>query len=248
MRILLSVIIFLLLSAASQGQQRFAFTHITTDDGIGLSSNHITSLYQDPKGFIWIGTANGLQRFDGSKFIQISTTKTGSDELLYPRISQIVPADSGKLVLGMFTLRQFGIFDPATFIYKRIALKPAKKISAAAEYRLWTDSKGEIYLNVQNYGVLHYNKTENAFVDDHPFPFPKGWTLNLLGAHENTVKQQYWFACDSGLCIYDKSSRQMWYRRNNPRNLPILKNALIQDGIGKIYIDRRQRIWIFSYP
>jgi len=248
MRILLSIIILLLLSTASQGQQRFAFTNITTDDGIGLTSNHITSIYQDAKGFIWVGTANGLQRFDGSKFIQISTTKTGSDELLYPRISQIVPAENGKLVLGMFTLRQFGIFDPSTFIYKKIALKPAREIAASTEYRLWKDTKGEIYLNVQYYGILHYNKTENAFVDDHPFPFPKGWTVNLLGAHENTAKQQYWFACDSGLCIYDKKSRQMWYSQNNPRNLPILKNARIQDGIGMIYTDKQQRIWIFSYP
>src|SRR3954454_20062238 len=157
MRELFASIFLLLLAATSVAQQRFAFTHITTDDGIGLTSNHITSLYQDEKGFIWIGTANGLQRFDGTKFIQITTTKTGSDPLLYPRISQIVATDSGKLVLGMFTLRQFGIFDPSTFIFKQIALKPAGKIPASSEYRLWKDSKGEIYLNVQKYGLLHYN-------------------------------------------------------------------------------------------
>src|SRR3954454_13812163 len=109
MRELFASIFLLLLAATSVAQQRFAFTHITTDDGIGLASNHITSLYQDGKGFIWVGTANGLQRFDGSKFIQISTTKAGGDALLYPRTSQIVAADSGKLLLGMFSLRQFGI-------------------------------------------------------------------------------------------------------------------------------------------
>lgn len=248
MKGLLSIILLLLLSNTSVAQQRFAFTHITTDDGIGLSSNHITSLYQDEKGFIWVGTANGLQRFDGSKFIHISTTKTGSDPLLYPRISQIVSADSGKLILGMFTLRQFGLFDPSTFIYKKIALKPSKTIPASSEYRLWKDSKGEVYLNVQNYGVLHYNKKDNSFVEDHPFPFPKGWTVSLLGACENQVKQQYWFACDSGLCIYDKRSRQMWYKRNNPYKLPVLNNTRIQNGLTRVYIDRKQRIWLFSYP
>jgi streptogramin lyase len=241
-------VILLLLFTTILPAQRFTFTHITTDDGIGLASNHVTSLHQDEKGFIWIGTANGLQRFDGSKFIQISTSKAGGDKLMYPRISQIIPSDSGKLILGMFTLRQFGIFDPSTFIYKKIILKPSKKIPASAEYRLWKDSQGEIYLNVQNYGILHFNKKDNSFVDDNPFPLPKGWIANTLATYENKPKQQFWFGCDSGLCIYDKRSGQMWYNRNNPTNLPILNNARINRNVGKIYIDRSKRIWLFGYP
>jgi ligand-binding sensor domain-containing protein/two-component sensor histidine kinase len=247
MRALFCIILLLLFAKVSQAQ-RFTFTHITTDDGIGLASNHVTSLHQDDKGFMWIGTANGLQRFDGSKFIQISTSKTDGDKLMYPRISQMVPADSGKFILGMFTLRQFGIFDPSTFIYRKIALKPDKKIPASSEYRMWKDSRGEIYLNVQDYGILHFNKKDNSFVDDKPFPFPKGWVINTLGAYENHAKQQYWFACDSGLCIYDIGSRQMWYKRNNPNNLPILNNLKIQTGLSRIYIDRQHRIWLFGYP
>jgi ligand-binding sensor domain-containing protein/two-component sensor histidine kinase len=248
MRVLLSHILFVLLASSISAQQRFAFTHITTDDGSGLASNHVTSLHQDEKGFIWVGTANGLQRFDGSKFIQINTAKPGSDPLLYPRISQILPADSGKLVLGMFTLRQFGLFDPSTFIYKKIALRPSKRIPASSEYRLWKDSDGEIYLNVQNYGILHLNKKENVFVEDNVFPIPPGWTVNLIGTYENASKQQYWFGGDSGICIYDKRSRQMWYRGNNPHELPILNNPLVQSGITRIYIDKQKKIWIFCYP
>ncbi len=248
MKSFLPIILLLGFCNLSKGQQGFAFTHITTDDGTGLASNHVTSLFQDEKGFMWVGTANGLQRFDGSKFVHISTSKTGSDELLYPRISQIIPADNGKLLLSMFTLRQFGLFDPSTFIYKKISLKPSRPIPAGVEFRLWKDSKGEIYMNVQFYGILHYIKKENSFVDDKPFPLPKGWIVNLLGAYEDPRKQQYWFSCDSGLCIYDSRSRQMWYRRNNPGDLPILKNERVQDGIERVYIDKQQRIWIFSYP
>jgi ligand-binding sensor domain-containing protein len=167
------IILFVLSCQPSFAQQGFAFTHINTEDGIGLASNLVTSLYQDEKGFIWVGTANGLQRFDGSKFIGISTSKTGSDNLEHSRISQIIPTDSGKLVLAMFSLRQFGLFDPATFIYRKIAIK-AKNISPRSELRLWKDSRGEIYLNVQNFGILHYNKQNNTFIDDKPFPFPAG--------------------------------------------------------------------------
>jgi hypothetical protein len=35
-----------------RGSAGIAFTHITTDDGIGLVSNLVTSLYQDEKGYM----------------------------------------------------------------------------------------------------------------------------------------------------------------------------------------------------
>ncbi len=40
----------------------------------GLASNSITSLIQDSKGFIWIGTTNGMSRFDGRNFINYKNT------------------------------------------------------------------------------------------------------------------------------------------------------------------------------
>lgn len=42
----------------------YSFEHITIEDG--LSSNSITEILQDNKGFIWFSSANGLNRYDGS--------------------------------------------------------------------------------------------------------------------------------------------------------------------------------------
>ncbi len=46
--------------------QEFIFNHLTARDG--LASNFVYSLWQDPKGYLWIGTENGLQRYDGYQF------------------------------------------------------------------------------------------------------------------------------------------------------------------------------------
>lgn len=248
MRGLYIAIILLCLTRSSYAQQGFAFTHITTDDGIGLASNLVTSLYQDERGFIWVGTANGLQRFDGSKFLGMNNAKAGSDNLLHARLSQIIPADSGRLLLASFTLRDFGLFDPHTFAYKKIVLKPAKKIPATSEYRAWKASDGEIYLTIQNYGILHFNKKDNSFEEDNSFSIPKGWFVSLVGVYEYVSKQQYWFACDSGLCIYDKRSKQMWSKKNNPQNLPILNNERVQEKLEEVYVDQKKRIWLFGWP
>ena len=42
------------------------FRNITSMDG--LSQNTVHSLYQDSDGFIWVGTQNGLDRYDGWTF------------------------------------------------------------------------------------------------------------------------------------------------------------------------------------
>ena len=42
------------------------FRHLSIEDG--LSSNHTTCFYEDVRGFMWIGTNEGLCRFDGLHF------------------------------------------------------------------------------------------------------------------------------------------------------------------------------------
>ena len=69
------IILSLLFCLPVHARQGFAFTHFSTADGTGLASNMVGSIYQDEKGFIWVGTANGLQRFDGSKFIEFLSSK-----------------------------------------------------------------------------------------------------------------------------------------------------------------------------
>jgi ligand-binding sensor domain-containing protein len=47
--------------------QKLKFKHITPDEG--LSSSSVNSIIQDHKGFIWIATYDGLNRYDGFDFV-----------------------------------------------------------------------------------------------------------------------------------------------------------------------------------
>ncbi len=229
-------------------QQGFAFNRISTEDGIGLSSNVVQSIYQDKKGFIWVGTANGLQRFDGSKFIRFITHKPGSDPIPATAISQIIPTDSGQLLLVMHNTREFGLFDPVKFIYKKITLKSTHEITARAEFNAWKDETGTVYLNVLRTGLMRFDYIRQAFVDDDHFNLPNGWTTGLKSTFEDIRKRQVWFACDSGLCVYDRASKQTWYRNFNPQQIALLNNEQVQDRISNIYIDKKRRTWITGWP
>jgi len=45
--------------------EKIIFEHLTEEDG--LSNDNVTCIFQDSKGYIWIGTKNGLNRYDGYK-------------------------------------------------------------------------------------------------------------------------------------------------------------------------------------
>jgi ligand-binding sensor domain-containing protein len=47
-------------------QQHFSFMHYTSDQG--LSQNNVTAMHKDKKGFLWVSTRDGLNRFDGRVF------------------------------------------------------------------------------------------------------------------------------------------------------------------------------------
>ena len=54
---------FILFSQSIAASVEVRSTHMTTGDGV--ANNSIRYIYQDSKGFIWMGTLNGLSRYDG---------------------------------------------------------------------------------------------------------------------------------------------------------------------------------------
>src|SRR5687767_4969000 len=51
----------------SLAQQNLKFKHFTTNEG--LSQNHVLAILKDRKGYMWFGTEEGLNRYDGYEFV-----------------------------------------------------------------------------------------------------------------------------------------------------------------------------------
>lgn len=228
-------------------QEGYTFTQLNTDDG--LASNDVRALYQDAKGFIWIGSANGLQRYDGTKFIVFSMNqKKGSDPLPVSLLEFIIPGKNGTLWLYFPELREVGVFDPAKFIYKKIAIKPATPIPGRINTRLWSDSKGNIYLSIQPTGILKYDEKENAFTASAPFRIPANWTFATASA-EDKKNGFIWLSCTGeGLAVYDEKTGETYTRLYNPKKIPLLNNWRVQEGLSNIFIDNKNRYWLYNWP
>lgn len=78
------------------GQMSNIFNRLSNADG--LNTNRVNCIWQDKKGFLWVGTENGVQRFDGRKFISFKSD--GLDHSMPPLgIDQILDAGDRKSVV-----------------------------------------------------------------------------------------------------------------------------------------------------
>ena len=66
MKKLFLLISIFILAFSSSAQYHFSFSHFTSDNG--LSQNSITAMMKDRKGYLWFGTRDGLNKFDGINF------------------------------------------------------------------------------------------------------------------------------------------------------------------------------------
>lgn len=69
-------------------QPKCKIEHYSTEDG--LSHDIITSIFKDSEGFMWFGTWNGINRFDGQRFVTYKSSPGDQSYLKSPRIDQIV--------------------------------------------------------------------------------------------------------------------------------------------------------------
>lgn len=100
------VLIFLIFisSVAGIGQtvlndnQKLNFKHYSLTEGLSQSS--VLSIFQDSKGFMWFGTRDGLNKFDGQKFVTYRHNSQDSTSISNSYIKAIIEDKAGNLWIG----------------------------------------------------------------------------------------------------------------------------------------------------
>jgi len=105
----------------SWAQPQSNFRHLNRTDG--LSSDMILSVNQDTLGFLWVGTPNGLNRYDGVRIRTFYSDLSDSTTLPSNRVNTVHTSRNGDLWLG--THGGLVRFSPLTHTFERISLKGA---------------------------------------------------------------------------------------------------------------------------
>lgn len=113
--------------------KNYAVKVYTTNEG--LPSNSTTSAITDEKGFLWVGTLNGLCRFDGYSFKTFVNIPGDTTSLTNNYVNALIMDKSGRIWVG--TLDGLNLLDPVTEKFTRFSHQDNKPRSLSNN-KVWT--------------------------------------------------------------------------------------------------------------
>jgi ligand-binding sensor domain-containing protein len=160
---IISSLLFVLLwtgQAISQ-QSAIRFDWITSENTLivkGLSQNTIYCLIQDSQGFMWIGTWDGLNKYDGYNFTVYNT----EDGLTNPTIYSVVEDEEDKLWIG--TDNGLNLLNRQTgkIVQYYHQAGNSNSLSNNLVSHIYKDSEGILWIS-SAYGLDRYDVNQNAF-------------------------------------------------------------------------------------
>jgi signal transduction histidine kinase/CheY-like chemotaxis protein/ligand-binding sensor domain-containing protein len=215
--------------------QYIKFTHIGTD--VGLSANNITCILRDKQGFMWFGTRDGLNRYDGYDFDVYRNIPLDPQSLSSNFVTSIIQDKNGDFWVGTWGggLNRFDVAKKRFIRYGRLI--PSDFINT-----LLQDSEGRIWIGSNDHGAWVFDpRTDKAVLltstADSPTGLSDNDVVSIIEDHAHFI----WLGTShGGLDRYDPRSGNVTrfvHRRNDT-------GSLAANTVARIFEDSRQRLWI----
>lgn len=201
------------------------FFHLTTADG--LSHDIVYAIAQDAQGFIWFGTQDGLDRYDGYAFAVFRHLRSDSHALAHNTVQALLVDSVGSLWAG--TVGGLDRYDPLArdFVhYPEIG----ESVTALCEGR-----DGTLWVGTAGAGLWRYDRPAGRFVPA-DFDLPDGHILALYQDRDGTL----WVGTEYGGLLawpLDGVPRVYHHDPANAHSLPHDRvTAIAQDHDGTLWI------------
>ena len=245
----LSLLSILQLTAQSHSVKRLGIEQ-------GLSNNYVVSITQDKQGFLWFATEEGLNKFDGTRFITYyKNDLPHNNQGITGNELNRVYADSKRPIIWIATQRD-GLnaynYDEQTFTaYQHNPENPHSLItndvtdispSTQNDDGLWVSTyyRGIEYLNINNGQFTHYNRSTVPSL-------PSNQTWTVLDGGDNNL---YIGHVGSGFSIFslkDKSVKNFQNETGNPTSLPGNDVfCIIKDANGNIWLGTNNGLALYN--
>jgi ligand-binding sensor domain-containing protein len=241
----LYILFLLLLSQQIYGQQakQYSFKHYGTSSG--LAANIVQQVVQDPDGYIWIGTNNGIQRFDGTRYITFRKQKDNPFAIPNNFIHQLL-LDKKNNLWVLTDDGKVGVFDIKQFTYKEVMVKVKSPTVLTTSRELVTDEEGNLFLNYLNLEFLTWNEERREFSAAYNF-IPEFSQWQIISFTQQPGTQKYWIGWRKGMAIYDKKTNQLSYAGHNTAQEPFIEKMGNITIPGSISFDHTNRVWFVSW-
>jgi len=210
----------------------------------GLSQDTVFCVVQDHQRFLWIGTEEGLNRYDGYSFKVYKNDPKDPASLPSNWISQIYEDRAHRLWVG--TIEGLSLFDRATETFRNFRL-PSKTASGFDQNTVTTileDRRGQLWVGTLGGGVNRVDPATGAFVATYRHKDGDATSLShnqVQRLHEDGAGR-IWVGTTEGLNLFDpERGTFVSYRRSDD------PASLGHDWVWDIAGDRQGRVWVATY-
>ena len=205
-------------------------------DEKSLPGNHVKDILRDSSGNLWVGTDNGLAKYNEQteNFATYKNKIYDKTSLVNDEVFSIQEDESGLIWVG--TYAGISMFDPNTNIehYKKdpfdensISDNSIHGIYEDKDGLLWvgTNSKGVNVINRKNYNVKHLNKTSKDY------PISDDNINDIVG-----IDNKIFIATKNGLNEVDKDLKTINIYNN--------EDGICNNNITALFADSKKNVWI----
>ena len=178
----------------------------------GLSNNAIRCIYQDRRGFMWFGTYDGLNRYDGNNFIVFRNKFGDSASLINNWILAINEDRDNNIWIG--TRQGVNVYNSVSGRFRHVyyvsAANNQRKEITSVIRNILCDKNGNIFIATGDAGLLYYAKNAAAAVQ---VPFgdsTRTETMFDVASMTTDAENNIWlFIVNKGLCRLKSDDRQI---------------------------------------
>jgi signal transduction histidine kinase/ligand-binding sensor domain-containing protein/DNA-binding response OmpR family regulator len=219
-----------------------AFRHLTIADG--LSQNSVSSILQDTRGFMWFGTKDGLNRYDGYNFLIFRHDPLDPTTISDSDVTALFEDRDGRLWVGT---RSGGLnrYDRDRERFRRHGTGFGAPVSAIAQ-----DAAGDLWVGTDGAGLLRLRRgaADGADAQWERFTHDPADQTSLSHDRVHAVlvdrRGTLWVGTDEGLARRDPAGRGFTRYSSEPGSPVQLTHSsvfsLLEDGEG--------RLWVGSTP
>ncbi|MEO5592195.1 MAG: two-component regulator propeller domain-containing protein [Chitinophagaceae bacterium] len=222
-------------------KQNPKFDHL--DINSGLSQNNVLCVLQDSRGFMWFGTRDGLNRYDGYKFTLYRNDAANDHSLSNNFITALTEDTKGNMWVATNGggLNKYDREKDQFSRYKHNS-NNLNSISGDLVTCITEDSRGNLWIGTNNAGLNLLNTNTNQFTHyTENTRDPKKLNCNFIRAVFEDYQHNIWVGTyGGGLNLFDPATGTFTSFRHNNQDTA----SISFDKVYRIFADSKKRLWI----
>ncbi|MCX6216056.1 two-component regulator propeller domain-containing protein [Spirosoma sp.] len=225
-----------------QGQSKNGqFTYLTTRQG--LSQDNVTCILQDRRGFMWFGTQDGLNKFDGYTYTLYRNSPQKPNSLSHNFIHTLFEDKQGRLWVGTDD-GGLSLFDAYTETFTNYKHIPERSTSLAHNkvMAIAQDSAGYLWVGTAGGGLDRFDPQQRIFTHyTHQAANPASLIDNRVSSIFIDQSGVIWIGTDgSGLDRLDQRHNFFTHFQHDPAR----PTSLSHNRVTTCLEDSRGRFWV----